>query len=181
MCKKIDRLFLLFLLYSIFGWLYEVFLEVVIYRWGYSDRGVLTGPYCPIYGMGAMLFLLCFSGFLRADLRGIARYLRPPAVFLGCMALATALELAASYILEEITGTWPWQTYLDYRINFQGRIALSPSLRFGVGGLLFLYVLQPLFARLLDRLGARRVHSLARLTGALFLLDIVHYAWSLLS
>lgn len=42
---RIQRGFLYFLLYSFVGWVYEIFLEVVVYRWGYSDRGVLFGPY----------------------------------------------------------------------------------------------------------------------------------------
>ena len=36
--------YLYFVLYSILGWLYEVFPEVVVYRWGFSNRGVLLGP-----------------------------------------------------------------------------------------------------------------------------------------
>lgn len=68
---------------------------------------------------------------------------------------ATAIELATSYLLEALTGAWPWQTYRDYAINFEGRIALSPSIRFGLGGLLFLYVLQPLFHRLVHSLSPR--------------------------
>ena len=76
------------------------------------------------------------------------RWVKPVLVFLGCMIAATAIELATSYLLEALTGAWPWQTYRDYAINFEGRIALSPSIRFGLGGLLFLYVLQPLFHRL---------------------------------
>ena len=53
-------------MYAIIGWLYEVFLEVVVYRWGYSDRGVLFGPYCPVYGVGALLFifLIIFINFI---------------------------------------------------------------------------------------------------------------------
>ena len=63
------------------------------------------------------------------------------------MLVATALELATSYVLEWITGGWPWQTYVNYDINFEGRIALSPSVRFGLGGLVFLFGLQPLLER----------------------------------
>ena len=83
------------------------------------------------------------------------RWVKPVLVFLGCMIAATAIELATSYLLEALTGAWPWQTYLDYSINFEGRIALSPSIRFGLGGLLFLYVLQPLFHRLVHSLSPR--------------------------
>ena len=62
-----------------------------------------------------------------------------------------AVELAGTYILEFFTGSWPWNTYSDYDINFQARIALSPSLRFGMGGLLFLYFVQSLYDRLLSK------------------------------
>lgn len=55
--KKFQQYFLYFMMYAFIGWFYEVFLEVVVYRWGYSDRGVLFGPYCPVYGVGAILFL----------------------------------------------------------------------------------------------------------------------------
>ena len=145
--------FLYFLLYSILGWCYEVFLEVVVYRWGFTNRGVLFGPYCPVYGVGALAFLLCFGKLMAKREPRWLRVVKPVLIFLGCMAVATAIELVTSYILEAITGSWPWQTYVDYAINFQGRIALSPSVRFGLGGVLFLYVLQPLFERLVGALG----------------------------
>ena len=48
--KKLQEYFLYFMFYSIIGWCYEVFLEVVVYRWGFSNRGVLFGPYCVISG-----------------------------------------------------------------------------------------------------------------------------------
>ena len=55
--KDIKRYYLYFMMYAVFGWLYEVFLEVVVYRWGFSNRGVLFGPYCPVYGFGALAFI----------------------------------------------------------------------------------------------------------------------------
>lgn len=148
------RYFLYFLFYSILGWCYEVFLEVVVYRWGYSDRGVLTGPYCPVYGIGALVFLVLLYPLIRG--KSVRRRLAMvPVVFLGCGLAATLIELIASYLCEAVLGSWPWQTYVDYAINFQGRIALSPSIRFGLGGLLFLYVLQPLFQKLVHSLSSR--------------------------
>ena len=47
--KKVQDYFLYFVFYSIIGWIYEVFLEVVVYRWGFSNRGALFGPYCIVY------------------------------------------------------------------------------------------------------------------------------------
>ena len=166
--ERHGQVVLWFLAYSILGWVYEVFLEVVVYRWGFSDRGVLFGPYCPVYGFGAVAFLLCFRRLTRSR-RPL--WLRLILAFLGCMAVATALELATSYVLEWITGSWPWQTYVDYAINFEGRIALSPSIRFGLGGLIFLYLLQPLFERLLSAVPSKAFPWVFRVVAALFLLD----------
>ena len=167
----VQRWFLYFWLYSVLGWAYEVFLEVAVYRWGFTNRGVLFGPYCPVYGVGALAFLLCFGRLMaRREPRWLRR-VRPVLIFLGCMAVATAIELATSYLLEAVTGSWPWQTYGDYSIQFQGRIALSPSLRFGLGGLLFLYVLQPLFRRGVDTLGETGRRRAFFLTGGLMLAD----------
>ena len=160
------------MLYSIFGWCYEVFLEVVVYRWGFTNRGVLFGPYCPVYGFGALIFLFLIYPMVR-DRNGREKIIRIPLVFLLCMLSATALELATSYLLEFINGSWPWQTYRDYKYNFQGRIALSPSLRFGLGGVIFLYLLQPLFERLCDWLGEVRVKYLAVIMATVFLADCI--------
>ena len=168
---RIQRGFLYFLLYSFVGWVYEIFLEVVVYRWGYSDRGVLFGPYCPVYGVGALVFLLCFGRLMARSGSPAFRAVRVLLVFLGCMLTATALELATSYFLEALTGSWPWQTYVNYGIHFQGRIALSPSIRFGLGGLLFLYILQPLFRRLVGALPDRTRSIVFWVLLTAFLLD----------
>ena len=128
--QTIEKLFLYFLMAAIIGWCYEVFLEVVVYRWGFQNRGVLFGPYCPVYGVGMLAFLLCFGKFAKMQLSWRVRWARPILIFLGCGAVATLIELAVSYLLEWTTGSWPWQTYADYAINFQARVALSPVCSF---------------------------------------------------
>lgn len=150
--KRLERALVYFTLYAIFGWCYEVFLEVVVYRWGFSNRGVLFGPYCPVYGFGALAFIALVYPLIKGK-PAKKRLALIPVVFLLCMLIATAIELGTSYLLEALTGSWPWQTYADYAINFEARIALSPSVRFGLGGVFFLYILQPLFEKLTKRLG----------------------------
>ncbi|NLZ45317.1 MAG: putative ABC transporter permease, partial [Clostridiales bacterium] len=143
--------FIYFVMYAMLGWCYEVFLEVVIYKWGFTNRGVLFGPYCPIYGVGALTFIFCLGKLMKKkDIKWL-NIVKPILIFIGCALIATAIELIASYILEIATGAWPWQTYVDYKYNFQGRIALSTSLRFGLGGTIFLYIVQPLFEKLLSK------------------------------
>ena len=162
-----------FTFYSIIGWCYEVFLEVVVYRWGFTNRGVLFGPYTPVYGFGALAFLLLVYPILRGKERGKKLALLP-LVFLLCMLIATAIELGTSYALEALTGSWPWQTYADYAINFEARIALSPSIRFGLGGALFLYVLQPIFERICEKLGEAKVKVLGITFLLIFIADCIY-------
>lgn len=169
----LQRYFLYFLLYSVLGWIYEVFLEVVVYRWGFTNRGVLFGPYCPVYGVGALAFLACFRRLMAKKSPRWLRVVKPLLIFLGCMAVATAIELVTSYILEALTGSWPWQTYVDYGINFQGRIALSPSVRFGLGGVFFLYILQPLFERMVGALSDRSRQMVFYITAGVMLVDCI--------
>ena len=42
--------------------------------------------------------------------------------------------------------------YTRFAFNFQGRIALNPSIRFGIGGMVILYLLQPLFEKGMKRI-----------------------------
>ena len=162
-----------FTFYSVIGWCYEVFLEVVVYKWGFTNRGVLFGPYTPVYGFGALAFLLLVYPIIR-NKKGGRKLAFLPVVFALCMLIATAIELGTSYILEAVTGSWPWQTYADYAINFQARIALSPSIRFGLGGVLFLYVLQPIFEKICNKLGPKKTKTLAIIFLVMFAVDCVY-------
>lgn len=59
---SIATYFLYFIILSICGWLMEVTLQLV-QKHTLADRGFLIGPYCPIYGVGAILITLCLTRF----------------------------------------------------------------------------------------------------------------------
>ena len=171
MIRRFEEYFLYFITYSVIGWIYEVFLETVIYGWGFSNRGVLWGPYCPVYGVGALIFILTVNRLI-AKRDKACRLKLIPVVFLLCMLIATSVELLTTYILEYFTGGWPWQTYADYVINFQARIALSPSIRFGIGGVIILYAIQPLLEKSIMKFRYRKYGAMS--IGAVFAADIIY-------
>ena len=163
--------FIYFMFYSFLGWIYETVLEVFIYHWGFSNRGVLFGPWLPVYGFGALIFLLVFNNFLK-KLNKIEKFCVIPLVFVGCMAIATGLELVTSYLCEAFSGSWPWN-YHKYPFNFEGRIALNPSLRFGLGSILFLYICQPIFELFTDKLPKKVVNFTFVVLLVFFVRDLI--------
>lgn len=156
----------LFLFYSIIGWIYEEILEVFIYRTGFTNRGFLFGPYLPVYGFGALLFL-CFLYPMKQ--KRCFSYATPLVVFLGSMLIATTVELITSYGLSYFhLELW---NYDKYPFNFQGRIALNPSIRFGIGGVIFLYLLQPLFDKIIAKQSSRTLNLTAAVILLILLID----------
>ena len=170
--KKLSEYFLYFMLYSIIGWIYEVFLEVVVYRWGFSNRGVLFGPYCIVYGVGAVVLILCLWKLKEKRICIGKIPVTPLLVFIGIVLITTAIELAASYIMESTHGEWLWD-YRRFAFNFEGRIALNPSIRFGIGGMVFLYVLQPLFKKLTAKMSDRTLYTVSLILFILLIADVI--------
>jgi len=161
-----------FIIYACIGWIYEVVLETFIYKWGFSNRGVLFGPWLPVYGFGAVIFIALWYRLIE-NKKLVRRIAMIPVIFLLTMTTATALELLTSYLCEWTMGSWPWQTYADYSINFQARIALSPSIRFGIGGVVFLYAVQPLIDRFLSKLSEGTVRKAAAAVVSVLAADFI--------
>ena len=171
--KKVQDYFLYFMFYSVIGWIYEVFLEVVVYRWGYSDRGVLIGPYCIVYGFGAVILLLALSGLMKKKIKLGPVNVTPFLVFVGIVLITTVIELIASYIMEFTAGEWMWD-YTRFAFNFQGRVALNPSIRFGIGGMIFLYILQPLFEKGVRKMPEKVIQAASAILAILLCADVIY-------
>ena len=170
---QIAEYLIYFFLYSVLGWIYEVVLEVFIYRWGFSNRGALFGPYCVIYGFGALIFLILLKN-LKAKRIGPGKWnLTPVLVFFAIILIATVVELIGSYIMEFTQGGWMWD-YSDYFANFQGRIALNPSIRFGIGGMVILYLLQPLFEKAVHKLSRKMLFVVSGVIALILIADCLH-------
>ena len=156
--------------YSIIGWCYEVFLEVVVYRWGFSNRGVLFGPYCVIYGFGALILIFSLSWLMKKKIRVWKLNITPILVFLGIVVITTVVELAASYIMEATRGEWMWD-YRRFAFNFQGRICLGASLGWGVFTVALFYVLHPFVEWIVSLYSAAAGKILVCAAGALYIAD----------
>jgi cardiolipin synthase len=124
-------IFYIFILYGVFGWVYESVL-VSVQKKSLINRGFLSGPIIPLYGCGA---LFCYLAFWNLRDHSVL-------VFVGGMCLATILEYFTSLIMEIVFHT-RWWDYSKYPLNVNGRISLFVSLFWGILALLMMNVFQP--------------------------------------
>ncbi len=113
--------------------------------WGFRV-GTLWGPFCVLYGFGAVLMYLAALGVRD---RGLLRQ------FTVFALTGAAVEYIASLFQEACFGTMSWN-YSAHAFNLGGRISLKMTLLWGVIGLLLMYALLPVLLKGFNRLGLAR-------------------------
>ena len=175
--KRIDviirNLLLLFIFFAVCGWIYEVI-------WTYFDdgvwvnRGVLFGPWLPIYGTGGMIIYAIFYKQIQKPLYIGKLNIRFLVLFIYICLITTVVELAATYIIE-LTGS-PFTVLWDYSehfMNFQGRVCLDASARFGALGLMIIYGALPLYRKLIGIKNQKVLNVVAWTIIVLFVIDCI--------
>lgn len=162
----ITTLFIWFILYSMIGWIYEtLYCSIKSLKW--DNRGMLIGPYCPIYGVGAVLDVLLCSSLPNASV-----------VFLCCMLGSSILEYTTSYATERLFHA-VWWDYSSLPLNLHGRICMGCALGFGVAGLVVLYGIHPYMALLTNAIPLNIQEFIALFFMAVFAADCALTADSL--
>lgn len=123
-----------FFIYSFIGYVYEC-IAMMLWSGKWESRGFLFGPIIPIYGFGAFIGLILFGGAFK-------QY-SPLAVFLTGFFGSILLEYPTSVILEKAFHA-VWWDYSIAPFNINGRVSLFSSIGFGIGGLIIVYLLNPI-------------------------------------
>ena len=138
--SELRTLFLLFTLYSFVGWACEsAYCSVPARR--FVNRGFLNGPFCPIYGAGALLVAAVLT-----PLKG-----RILPLFLASALLTSLLEYLTGLLLETLFHAKYWD-YSGHRFNLRGRVCLENSLIFGAMGVAVVRFFQPALLALIGRI-----------------------------
>ena len=127
---SIWSLILLFVIFSVIGWMWEVSLHLL--QGGFVNRGVLHGPWLPIYGSGGVLVLVLLKKVRQ----------KPWLTFILTVVVCGILEYTTSWYLETFKGH-KWWDYSGYLLNLNGRICAEGLLVFGLGGCAFIYIFAP--------------------------------------
>ena len=153
--------FLVFLIYSIAGWLMEVAC-VSIEKKKFVDRGFLIGPYCPIYGCGAVVITLFLERYMDDWL----------VLFFMSIITCGILEYATSYVMEKLFHA-RWWDYSNKKYNINGRVCLETLVPFGLLGLLIMYVTNPPILDNLEKVSGDILNIIAIVLSVIFAIDVI--------
>lgn len=131
------KLFLVFFLYSVLGYILEVSVTTKDIKKINLSRGFLIGPYIPIYGTGAIIISLLLTKY-QTDLI---------LLFVMGTIICTVLEYFTSYLMEKVYKL-RWWDYTNEKYNLNGRVCLKNSILFGLGGVLIIKFINPLIEKL---------------------------------
>lgn len=158
---------LMFFIFSIIGWILEVALFLSKTH-TFINRGVLFGPWLPIYGTGCVLILIIFvHGKLKKFLN------EPLVLFLLVMLLCGIIEYSTSFVLESLTGLKYWD-YAGHFLNINGRICLEGLIEFGCGGLLCVYWLAPKLNKVFSKCKTKNLLIAFAILVVIFSIDNVY-------
>ena len=158
------QLLWLFFIYSVAGWVTEVFLKFLEYK-RFINRGFLIGPYCPIYGAGAVLITVGGKLLSPVDRTWAMS-------FLIAFVLCGLLEYLTSYILEKYFHA-RWWDYTERPMNLHGRVWIGNLILFGIGGVFILEDFNPRLLALAHRLEPRLFAAILIAVSILFVADAV--------
>ena len=133
-------LVIVFFSFCMVGWVWEVALNLI--RFGqFSNRGMMHGPWLPIYGSGVVMIAVLLNRFRSKPV------LEAAAIVLLC----GFVEYMTSFITEKITGM-RWWDYTGYFLNLEGRICGEGLAVFMLGGMAAVYLLVPVIDALTMRM-----------------------------
>lgn len=158
---SIATYFMLFIIYAVAGWICEVTLQL-IQKHKLADRGFLIGPYCPIYGCGAVLITLCLTPFKE----------HPVGLFILAMVLCGSLEYVTSFIMEKAFNA-RWWDYSEMRFNINGRVCLETLVPFGIAGLLIVYLFNPFLLSIIQSWSEGTLNIISLIIAVVFVTDVI--------
>ena len=127
-----------------------------------TARGFLIGPWCPIYGFGALFITLLLKKY----------YDDPIVLFIMSFLMGTILEYITSYLMEKFFHA-RWWDYSDHKFHINGRVSLTTSLGFGLLGLILVYILNPFFLRIIKNISSIIFSIIMIIILIIFLTDII--------
>lgn len=150
-----------FITYSFLGWIMESIFRSVCEKRP-INTGFLRGPFCPIYGIGAIIMILFLKNFSNNLIL----------LFFISMVVFTIWEYLVGILLEKLFHTKYWD-YSKHKFNFQGRICLMNSIFWGILGVVFIQYIHPFIENIIEKVDIRLLTVIYSIIGIVMLIDAI--------
>lgn len=163
--KQMDNTFFhiltYFVIYSFLGWILESIVRTICER-RIINTGFLIGPFCPIYGFGAIIMILFLDQFKNNIIL----------LFFSSFIILSLWEYVVGVLLEKFFATKYWD-YSDHKFNYKGRICLTNSIAWGILGVLFINYIHPTITQLLEYVDFIYVAIITSIIAVILLIDAI--------
>lgn len=142
---SIWRVMAYFIIYSFLGFVIETLFALVNYGVFESRQSFLYGPFCSIYGLGAVIVVLVLRyKFFKNN----------HTLFIGGFIVGSIVEYFVS-LFGELLLNVKWWDYSDRFLNINGRICFLYSIFWGLLGVYLLKVVNPRIDKFIDWLAKK--------------------------
>ena len=155
-------LVVVFFAFCLVGWGWEVSLHLIT-NGEFVNRGMLHGPWLPIYGGGVVMIAVLLYRFRK----------KIAVEALLVVVLCGFVEYMTSY-LTELSRGMRWWDYTGYFLNLNGRICGEGLAMFAVGGMAAIYFLVPLIDSAVTRMKPKILIPVCVALLAFFAGDLVY-------
>lgn len=159
--KEFALYFILFMIYSVIGWLIEI-VVVGTEEKKFINRGFMIGPYLPIYGYSSIIMIFYLNHYKDNIIT----------VFLLAVVVCSIMEYLVSYFLEKMFNA-RWWDYSTRKFNINGRVCLTNAFAFGLLGVLLVYIVNPFLEGLLIKINSKWLILIALWLLIIYLVDLI--------
>lgn len=114
----------------------------------FDKSGILFGWWTPVYGLGFVL-IICIHNFI--DKLKLNTFLKKIYLFIFSAIILSIIEGLGGYLIEIIFHTTFWD-YTKYKFNIGKYVSLEMSLIWGICSLIAIYVIKPLFDKIISKI-----------------------------
>ena len=136
---SIWRILAYFIIYSVLGYIIETIYGMITKGVWESRQSFLYGPFCGIYGLGAVVMIICLHKFPR----------KFNTLFIGGFIVGSIVEYIVSFVGEMLLGV-KWWDYSNMPLNINGRICVYFSVFWGFLGIYLIASLNPKVDKIID-------------------------------
>lgn len=158
---NIIKLISYFIVYSFLGWVLESVFKTIEAK-KIINSGFLHGPFCPIYGTGAIIMYISLSNYT----------LNPIIIFFIGFIVLSVWEYIVGWLLEKAFNTKYWD-YSENKFNIRGRVCLMNSIFWGILGAVFIYYVHPFISDSLDKLPSNIIASTTIILSLIMFVDAI--------